>query len=70
MIVFFLVMGLIIWASLQGRESRQVVWAARFEALSLRVGPVVRYVAEDIRSVRNHIRTARIMRQTKKRGWE
>lgn len=59
MIVFFLVMGLIVWVSLQGRESRQVVWAARFEALSLRIGPVVRHVAEDVRATKNHWRARR-----------
>ena len=64
MIVFFLIMSLIIWVSLQGRESRQVVWAARFEALALRIGPIVRHVGEDIRAVRNFIRAKRITR-----GW-
>ncbi len=49
---------------LLGRESRQVVWAARFEALALRIGPIVRHVGEDIRAVRNFIRAKRITR-----GW-
>ena len=59
MIAFLLFLIAITWLALQGRASRQPVWARRWDAVGAALLPVVRYVKADIRAVRNHMRLAR-----------
>ena len=48
----FIIMGCIIYITLQTRQSRQPVWRNRFEALTVYVGPVARKVYWDVRAIR------------------
>lgn len=54
MILVLLVITAIVWASLQGRESRAIVWRARRE----RVAPIARHVRADARVTREYLRHA------------